>query len=127
MGEDAPAERHFTLEEANSLLPAVRPLLETLRDAHARMEERQEDVMGSIPTNGGGVVHREFLDASTEAAEVLEELEGIGVVVRDPASGLIDFPAWRGDDEILLCWRLGEDSIAWWHPPETGFAGRQPL
>lgn len=120
-------QRLFTLDEAKALLPTVRPLLETLRDAHERMEERYEGVMSSIPTNGGGQVHREFLDASTSATSALEEITELGIVVRDPATGLIDFPSEREGEEILLCWRLGEDDIAWWHLPEAGFAGRQPI
>jgi hypothetical protein len=118
---------HFTAEEANTLLPKVAPLVEELRDAHAIMEERQDDVTESIPTNGGGAVHREFLDASTRAAAALQTLEEMGLVVRDPSSGLVDFPAIRDGREVFLCWRLGEEAVAWFHPPETGFAGRQPL
>jgi hypothetical protein len=91
------------------------------------MEERYEAVMTSVPTNGGGATHREFLDASSRAATALKELTDLGIVVRDPSSGLIDFPAERDGEEIYLCWRLGEETIAWWHPPDTGFAGRQPL
>jgi hypothetical protein len=81
----------------------------------------------SIPTNGGGAVHREFLDASTQAAAALQRLEELGIVVRDPSSGLVDFPGIRDGREVFLCWRLGEEAVAWFHPPETGFAGRQPL
>ena len=117
----------FSAEEANALLPKVAPLVEQLRDAHAVMEARQDDVTESIPTNGGGAVHREFLEATTRAAKVLSELEGLGLVVRDPSSGLVDFPAVRGGQDVFLCWRLGEPAVEWFHPPETGCAGRQPL
>jgi hypothetical protein len=119
--------RRFTVEEANALLPEVSPLVEALRRAHESMEERHDAVMESIPTNGGGKVHREFLDASIESAHALETLNEMGIVVRDPTSGLIDFPSLRDGREVFLCWRLGEDAIAWWHPLETGFAGREPL
>jgi hypothetical protein len=47
--------------------------------------------------------------------------------VKDIDTGLLDFPSLRGGEEVLLCWRLGEDEVAWWHRPEDGFAGRQPL
>jgi hypothetical protein len=118
---------HFTAEEANALLPTVAQLVEDLQASHAIMEERQDDVTESIPTNGGGAVHREFLDASTRAGAALQTLEELGLVVRDPSSGLVDFPAIRDGREVFLCWRLGEEAVAWFHPPETGFAGRQPL
>jgi hypothetical protein len=125
--EEQPAVRYFSVEEANALLPTVAELVRELREAHEAMEERQDDVTESIPTNGGGTVHREFLDASTRAAKALDRLQELGIVVRDPSSGLVDFPAVREGQEVFLCWRLGEDSVAWFHPPETGFAGRQPL
>jgi hypothetical protein len=65
-----------------------------------------------------------------EAAEVVrcvEALQALGLVVKDLDEGLVDFPALRGDEEVLLCWRLGEDDVAFWHTPEDGFAGRKPL
>jgi hypothetical protein len=119
--------RYFTADEANDLLPKVAPIVQQLQDAQEKMEERQDDVMESVPTNGGGAAHQEFLEASRTATGALEELEGLGIVVRDPSSGLIDFPSRRDEGVVFLCWRLGEESVAWWHPPETGFAGRQPL
>jgi hypothetical protein len=120
-------ERLFTVDEANELLPKVVPLLEASRDAHRVMEELQQRVMESVPTNGGGEAHRNFVGASREAEAALRSLHEMGIVVRDPESGLIDFPSERDGQEVFLCWRLGEDLIEWWHPPETGFAGRQPL
>ena len=127
LSEDEGEIRQFTADEANALLTTVEPLVRDLQEAHALMEERQDDVTESIPTNGGGAVHREFLEASTRAAKALQTLEEIGLVIRDPASGLVDFPAIRDGREVFLCWRLGEESVAWFHPPETGFAGRQPI
>jgi hypothetical protein len=58
---------------------------------------------------------------------ILDGLEELGIVLRDPARGLIDFPAVHLGRQVLLCWQLGEDDIAWWHFPEEGFAGRHPL
>ena len=60
--------------------------------------------------------------------EVVTELEADGIVLRDVAQGLVDFPArapaGRG---YWLCWLVGEPEVAWWHWPEDGFAGRRPL
>lgn len=67
----------------------------------------------------GGVV--------SELERCLKELEALGVEVRDVATGLLDFPALRDGEEVLLCWRLGEPEVAWWHRREDGFAGRQPI
>lgn len=120
-------QRRFTVEEANAMLPTVIPLLERLRDANAEMEEHHDDVVTLAATNGGGATHQAFLEASMAAAKALGELEAESIVVRDPESGLIDFPAERDGEAVLLCFQLGEAEVAWWHPPETGFAGRRPL
>lgn len=119
--------KRFTVEEANGLLPILSRQLAALRDAHATMEALQERVTDSVPTNGGGRAHREFADASARAAVIVRKLDELGIVVRDPATGLIDFPSERDGHEVFLCWRLGEPSVAWWHPTDSGFAGRQPL
>jgi hypothetical protein len=58
---------------------------------------------------------------------ILEGLEELGIVLRDPARGLIDFPATHLGRQVHLCWQLGEDDLGWWHFPDEGFAGRHPL
>jgi hypothetical protein len=54
-------------------------------------------------------------------------LDERGIVLRDIATGLLDFPALAGGRQVWLCWRLGEDRIEYWHGTEEGFAGRKPL
>jgi hypothetical protein len=61
------------------------------------------------------------------AQHALAEIEKLGVEVKDPATGLMDFPALRDGDVVYLCWRYGEPCVGFWHPLETGFTGRQPL
>jgi len=121
------SERRYTVEEANALLPTLEPLLEALRDAQRAMAERQDAVLTSATGNGGGAAGKEFLEASQTAGRAMAEIVGHGIVVRDPEAGLIDFPAERDGEEIFLCWRLGENAVAWWHPTDSGFSGRQPL
>ena len=55
------------------------------------------------------------------------QLEALDIVLRDPRQGLVDFPSIRDGVEIYLCWQLDEQRVEWWHEPEAGFAGRQPL
>lgn len=119
--------KRFTVEEANAALAEVVPMLERLRDSQQVMERRQDQVIDSVPGNGGGEAGREYLESSAEAGRIIADLNERGIVVRDPETGLIDFPAERDGREVFLCFRLGEDAVAWWHPPETGIAGRQPL
>lgn len=117
----------YTPESANALLPAVAVLVERLRDAQATMEARTDQVRTMAPTNGGGPAHREFVAAARVAATAARALHDLDIEVRDPEQGLIDFPAERDGRETFLCWRLGEERVGFWHPRDSGFAGRAPL
>jgi hypothetical protein len=131
------AERYFTVEEANALLATVRPLAEEMvahRRALNEALERQERIEGKVQTNGGGISHdapaelAAQVDAEAEAvARCLDAIHGLGAVVKDLDAGLVDFPALREGEEVLLCWRLGEDEIRYWHGLQDGFAGRKEL
>lgn len=125
MNEEAP--RLYTVEDANALLAELVPLLERLRDAHAVMEERHDEVMDLVKGNGGGSAGKEFLEASSAASEALARLGELEIAVRDPATGLVDFRSERDGEPVWLCWRLGEDRVAHWHPIDRGFADRRPL
>jgi hypothetical protein len=57
----------------------------------------------------------------------VEAINGQGVILRDPETGLLDFPTRIDGRDVFLCWRLGEDRVSFWHGPETGFSGRRPL
>jgi hypothetical protein len=130
-------KRYFTLEEANELLPAVRALAERMvahRSELSEAQARYAELVGHIGGNGGGLQPSEFAEVQErveqEAAGVAHCVEGIhelGGIVKDLDDGLVDFLAKRGDEDVLLCWRLGEDEIAHWHGLEEGFAGRKPL
>jgi hypothetical protein len=129
--------RHFTPEEANAALAEVGPLVELMvarRRAHLEALERQEQLEGHIRGNGGGIPPARLADASVEVDSEARELARLvdaiaehGAQVKDVDEGLIDFPALRGGETVLLCWLLGEDEIRYWHPVEEGFAGRRPL
>ncbi len=129
--------RHFTPEEANAALAQVRPLVErlvSLRAEHVTALERQEELETKIRGNGGGIPPAELASATAEVdaigrrlAQLVDEISSHGAQVKDLDAGLVDFPARSGGETVLLCWRLGEDEIAWWHRIEDGFAGRKPL
>ncbi|MGI8460215.1 MAG: DUF2203 domain-containing protein [Solirubrobacterales bacterium] len=122
-------ERHFTLEEANAELARVEPMLITLREAKSELldDEAREALSDASPTNGGGDPGKQVGEAFLEVRRILVALTELGIVVRDVDRGLIDFPALRGDEEIYLCWKIGEGEIEYWHDTESGFGGRQPL
>jgi len=122
-------ERHFTIEQANLLLPSLKPLLRELRDAKDLLtdDEAHELLSDSAPTNGGGPAGRQVGEAFLEMRKLLLAVQEAGIVVRDIDRGLIDFPAVIQGREVYLCWELGEDEVGFWHDLETGYRGRQPL
>lgn len=129
--------RHFTPDEANAALEHVRPLVERMverRREHVAALERQEELEGHIRGNGGGIPPAELAEAAAEVerlerelARVVDEVVELGIQVKDLDDGLIDFPALRHGETVLLCWRLGEPEIGYWHTVDGGFAGRRPL
>ena len=133
------AERHFTPEEANALLEQVRPVAESLvahRRAFTVAAARRARLTQRISGNGGDFDPQEpseldeQLQREAEAvAGAVEELQALGVLVKDLDRGLVDFPARypESGDLVLLCWHLGEDRVAFWHGLDEGFVGRKPL
>jgi hypothetical protein len=122
-------ERHFTLEEANELLPQLTTLLTRLREAKDDLTDTgaHKSLSEAAPTNGGGEQGRQVGVAFLEVRQLLETVERAGIVLRDIERGLVDFPALMDDREIYLCWELGEDEVAYWHELEGGYGGREPL
>jgi hypothetical protein len=129
--------RYFTPDEANQELLEIRPLVEELV-AHRREQQRLEatrfELAAKIAGNGGGIDPNVLAEAEqaeqrerVEVARRVNAIHGRGAIVKDVDEGLVDFPALRQGEEILLCWRLGEDEVAHWHGLEEGFAGRKQL
>ncbi|HKI92440.1 MAG TPA: DUF2203 domain-containing protein [Gaiellaceae bacterium] len=129
--------RHFTPEEANAVLDEVRPLVEELvaaRRAHREALSRQEALGVRVRGNGGGMPPATLAEAAAAVeherrrlARLVEEIAAHGAQVKDVDEGLIDFPALRNGETVLLCWKLGEDEIRYWHRIEDGFSGRREL
>jgi hypothetical protein len=131
------ATRYFTPEEANEQLEQVRPAAEALvahRQAMAAAAKKRARLVQRIAGNGGDfdpqeprALEEEFAQEGEAVARCVERLERLGVLVKDLDRGLVDFPALREGEEVLLCWEVGEDEIAFWHGVDEGFAGRKPL
>ena len=122
----------FTIEEANSLLPSVRPIVKSIQRSHRRVTSFQRTAQHAAEgaeSGGGGMVQgpryaRLLVDLSLGAGQ----LESLGVQLKDYSQGLIDFPSMREGRVVLLCWKADEgDQLEWWHDLEAGFGGRQPL
>lgn len=131
------AERSFTPDEANNALSEVRPVAERLVALRTRMrelEQAQGELVTAIGGNGGGYAASDLNAAQSElggltdaAIACVEKLEELGVQLKDLDLGLLDFPSWREGHAVLLCWHVGEDSVAFWHGLEDGYAGRKPI
>jgi hypothetical protein len=121
--------RHYTLEEASELLPRVVELIERMRVARNRLadHEARDALSEAGPTNGGGTPGRTVSEGFVELRDSMLELRELEVVLRDLDRGLLDFPSLRDGREVYLCWQEGEDAIRFWHEPDAGFGGRQPL
>jgi len=128
--------KYFTREEAETLLPQIEPVLVELQQRHAELEALRSEIEGMLSRmrgNGHGLqerlgeLRRQHADGLAQANNLIRHVQAFGCQLKDPAMGLIDFLALRAGREILLCWRLGEQGIHWWHEVEAGFRGRQPL
>jgi hypothetical protein len=126
--------RLFTVDEANELLPTLRPLVEQILENIRRLKSASEAVIrrGNIDPDAPDLMDR--LREDTEIARLIgqvkgwvEEINGYGCICKGVEQGLIDFPCLFGTEVVFLCWQIGEASVSFWHRIEDGFAGRKPL
>lgn len=130
--------RLYTLEQARIMLPGVVTLLQALTES-ARESARIQNIVNAEGrgVSGDGQLLRDpwaeplrratLEEYQQSAARALERLQELGIEVKDPYRGLVDFYHQRGDEVVFLCYLLGEPDIGFWHTLEGGFAGRQPL
>ncbi|HEX6212161.1 MAG TPA: DUF2203 domain-containing protein [Methylomirabilota bacterium] len=132
------ADRHFAPEEVERLIPRLTASMGRVMEAQAAAREAQEWLDGEqqrIAVSGGGLVdqaawraRRARLEECTRAMRTgLEEIQGLGGVIKDLGLGLVDFPHVRGGRTVNLCWRYGEQRITHWHGLDEGYAARKPL
>lgn len=115
----------------------MRAAAERLVGLRARLREldrEQRDLVTAIGGNGGGYTGndlnaaQEELRSLAEAANAcIDRLLELGVIVKDADLGILDFPALHDGEIVLLCWRVGEESVGYWHGMTDGFAGRRPI
>jgi hypothetical protein len=127
----------FTREQAEALLPQLRDLLLEMQRCKREIDDLRGDLGQAVErsTGNGHVKDETDLAGKRRRAEAFVEqlnehlarINALGVELKDVDQGLLDFPHEREGRVVYLCWRLGEESIAWWHELDTGFAGRQAL
>ena len=132
------ADRSFTLEEAQSLLPVLESLLRTAIDGKKLIEAvdaELQDLAHRVFLSGGLLVNivqiarrkAEREKTIQRVKDTLAEIDATGVQVKDLDIGLLDFPCQVEGRTVLLCWKLGEKGITHWHDTSEGFAGRKPI
>jgi hypothetical protein len=120
-------QKRFNVEEANAELPDLRQRLPRLREARHALIEASERITEAVASDGGGVSGKGWFEAQAVLRADVTSLAERGILLRDPETGLVDFPSQRDGHDIYLCWRLGEDEVAYFHEETTGFSGRKPL
>jgi hypothetical protein len=132
--------KQFTVAAANRMLPLVRMIVSDIVELYRDLRERREriDAMqrgrSRVAARAGDPyreeaeqVQRELQKDEARLQSFVEELRELGVELKDPEAGLVDFPTSMDGRAAYLCWKLGEAEVGYWHAQETGFAGRQPL
>jgi hypothetical protein len=135
----AAGKKYFTVAEANAMLPLVRAIVDDIVQLKNEIEERSERLRNvrRLPGQRRGEdnpydeevqqIEEEIEKENDRLEEFCDELRRLGVELKDPRVGLIDFLTQIDGREAYLCWKLGEGDIAYWHEIEAGFAGRQSL
>ena len=134
MESNSSYQRLFTVNEANELLPTVRPLVEQILENIRRLKYASETVIRREQLDPEAPNLMERLREDGEVARLVgqvkqwvETINGHGCVCKGVEQGLIDFPCMLGTEVVFLCWQLGEPTVSFWHRIEDGFAGRKAL
>jgi hypothetical protein len=127
-------QRLFTVNEANELLPTLRPLVEQILENIRRLKSTSETVIRKGQVDPEAPDLMEKLREDSEIAKLIgqvkgwvEEINAYGCVCKGVEQGLVDFPCMFGAEVVYLCWQIGEPNVGFWHRIEDGFAGRRPL
>lgn len=123
----------YTVDRANRTLPLVRRIVEDVVREHERWRDAvaRLDLLTATNTDIPDVrvtaLQREVQSIARDIDAFQGELEALDIQLKDRRLGLVDFPTELDGRRVLLCWRLGESSVQYWHDEDAGYAGRQPL
>ncbi len=124
----------FTVEAANALVPRLSYLVGRLQEGARQLEAERADLARAEGVDPDTLSTAALLRRRPQARRLVEELDALvhaieeaGAQLKDVQLGLVDFPAERDGQLVLLCWQLGEPEVAFWHGLADGFAGRRPL
>ena len=122
---------HFTIDDANKVLPTVIKKFKNI----VSLKDQVVMIQGEMETNPKYMSNfkeyvikkQEFNTAMSNFYKAIEDLESMGVMIKSLEEGLLDFPSIRFNEEVFLCWKEGETEIKFWHGKDEGFMGRKPL
>lgn len=120
----------FTLKEAHQSLNIIRPLMDEVQAIREKILDSQPEAWPAIEKsagNGGNKALSRMVDDFEKLDKLIHQILDTGVQIKDINIGLLDFSAMRDGHEVYLCWKYGEDDIAFWHEVDAGYAGRQPI
>jgi len=126
--------RFFTVDEANALIPTLRPAVEELLGAFRQIRSEIEEAAGEAKLPLGSPELAQHLEARAvvprlfdRVKSLIEQIHANGCLVNGPEAGLVDFPCVFNNEIVFLCWKYGEQRVGYWHRIPDGFAGRRPL
>ena len=122
--------QYFTLEQANEALKIVRPLMDEVQAIREKILANQPEAWPAIEKsagNGGNKTMSKIVEDFERLDALIHQIIDTGAQIKDINIGLLDFSALRDGREVYLCWKYGEEDIAFWHEIDAGYAGRQPI
>ena len=124
--------KFFTVDEANQTLPLVRRIVDDIVSTHQRLlaqidEYRAYDPDAEVLRARRRELEEEMRELTDRVNGFVAELEELGAEFKGFEEGLVDFHGMLDGREVLLCWKLGEESVEWWHELDGGYRGRQRL
>lgn len=129
-------KKYFSLEEANEMLPFVDQELKKMQILKRAFEEKYTELRrkkNEVAEKPGAEKDPFFMQEAglefmqIEARGLIQHFQQTGIELKDIETGLVDFPSMFEGQEVLLCWKQGEDKIRYYHGKEDGFAGRRPI
>lgn len=136
-------DRYFTLDEVNALVPQLAARMNLVLQLHGHLRATcRALVLEGVRVTPEGLARGERVEAEGRARlrvahargihdavrEAMAEIEAMGGQIKDVELGLVDFPTWLdGEREVVLCWRIGEPRVEWFHDADAGFSGRTPV
>jgi hypothetical protein len=128
----------FSLSEAERARRELEPLLVDAMEGRRQMGDLEDSlsaianriqIMGGITLDydAAARMRADLNKVVARVKDALDRIQATGCIVKDLDNGLLDFPSLIKNQEVYLCWRLGEDRIRFYHGHDEGFAGRKPI